>query len=469
MSRPIDQSTTTGPLSAEASGDPLPRPGRTPKPASAAKRALAKPPVRRLARDLGLDLDAVQGTGPEGTITADDVLTAAVLSRGMPEAAAGITSRVPLKGVRREMARTMAESFKVPTATVIMQTDVTASMELVERLRARREFAGLRVSPLLIFAKAACLAIARNPDLNSTLDMAASEIVRNEDVNLGIAAATPRGLMVPNIKGCENLNFGQFWSSYEALVRKARAGKLEWLDDPAAEIAAVMDALRRPSRDLAQEYAQALAEQLPLIKRDGGFVREGYEAALDETRSLRDASRLVVAAMQARYADDTGIKGLKIRHNNVLGYFVEVTAQHGDKLMSPPLNATFIHRQTLAGQVRFTTSELGEIEAKIANAGDRALGLELEIFDRLSTMALAAGDELRAAAHAFAQLDVATALARLAGASAPEALADQLMLLIAGAITARHAGKKHDAALTARAAAEMLVGMYCGQREPARV
>ncbi|MBI5320736.1 DNA mismatch repair protein MutS [Bradyrhizobium sp.] len=190
--------------------------------------------------------------------------------------------------------------------------------------------------------------------------------------------------------------------------------RLEWLDDPPAEIAAVMDALRRPSRDLAAEFARALADHLPLVKRDGGFVREGYEPALDETRSLRDASRLVVAAMQARYADDTSIKGLKIRHNNVLGYFVEVTAQHGDKLMSPPLNATFIHRQTLAGQVRFTTSELGEIEAKIANAGDRALGLELEIFDRLSAMALAASDDLRAAAHAFAMLDVATALARLA-------------------------------------------------------
>jgi len=190
--------------------------------------------------------------------------------------------------------------------------------------------------------------------------------------------------------------------------------RLEWLDDAPAEIRAVMDALRRPSRDLAQEFSRALADQLPLIKRDGGFVREGYESALDETRSLRDASRLVVAAMQARYADDTGIKGLKIRHNNVLGYFVEVTAQHGDKLMSPPLNATFIHRQTLVGQVRFTTSELGEIEAKIANAGDRALGLELEIFDRLSAMALAASEDLRAAAHAFAMLDVATALAKLA-------------------------------------------------------
>ena len=190
--------------------------------------------------------------------------------------------------------------------------------------------------------------------------------------------------------------------------------QLAGLDDPPQEIAAVMAALRRPSRELAREFERALAEQLPLIKRDGGFVREGYEPALDETRNLRDVSRLVVAAMQARYADATSVKGLKIRHNNVLGYFVEVTAQHGDKLMTPPLNATFIHRQTLAGQTRFTTAELGEIEAKIANAGDRALGLELEIFERLCALAIAASDDLRAAAHAFAILDVATALAKLA-------------------------------------------------------
>jgi DNA mismatch repair protein MutS len=190
--------------------------------------------------------------------------------------------------------------------------------------------------------------------------------------------------------------------------------RLEELEQPPEEIASVIAALQRPSRELAREYERALAEQLPLIKRDGGFVREGYEQALDEARSLRDASRLVVAAMQARYADATAIKGLKIRHNNVLGYFVEVTAQHGDRLMSPPLNATFIHRQTLADQVRFTTSELGETEAKIANAGERALNIELEIYERLCAKALEASDDLRTAAHAFAVLDVATALAKLA-------------------------------------------------------
>ena len=190
--------------------------------------------------------------------------------------------------------------------------------------------------------------------------------------------------------------------------------RLAEFPDPPEDIAAAMQGLRRPSRELARELGNALSESLPLMKRDGGFVREGYHAALDEARKLRDDSRLVVAAMQARYAEETGVKTLKIRHNNVLGYFVEVTAQHADRLMSAPLNATFIHRQTLAGQVRFTTSELGEIEARIANAGERALGLELEIFERLAGMAIQNGDEIRNAAHAFAQLDVAAALATLA-------------------------------------------------------
>ena len=125
-------------------------------------------------------------------------------------------------------------------------------------------------------------------------------------------------------------------------------------------------------------------------------------------------SRRVVAALQARYADATGVRALKIKHNNVLGYFVEVTAQHGDKLMTAPLNQTFIHRQTLAGQVRFTTTELGELEAKIASAADRALGLELEIFEALTARVTAITEDIKAAAHALAVLDVAAALAALA-------------------------------------------------------
>lgn len=184
--------------------------------------------------------------------------------------------------------------------------------------------------------------------------------------------------------------------------------------DVPRELQATASALKQPKRALMAEFAAALADELPLMKRDGGFVRAGYEAALDEARALRDESRRVVAAMQARYAEETGIKALKIKHNNVLGYFVEVTAQHGEKLMAAPLNAQFIHRQTLAGQVRFTTTELGQTEAKIANAGERALGLELEIFEKLAAQATDAASELRVAAQAFAALDVASSLAMLA-------------------------------------------------------
>ena len=177
---------------------------------------------------------------------------------------------------------------------------------------------------------------------------------------------------------------------------------------------AVNVALLAPEPALKDTIDAALAAELPLFKRDGGFVREGYLPALDEARSLRDDTRQVIAGLQARYADDTGVKSLKIKHNNVLGYFVDVTAQHGEKLMAAPLNATFIHRQTAAGQVRFTTTELGGLEAKIANAADRALNMELEVFEELNAAVVAASEPIKAAAEALAVLDVSSALATLA-------------------------------------------------------
>jgi DNA mismatch repair protein MutS len=192
------------------------------------------------------------------------------------------------------------------------------------------------------------------------------------------------------------------------------AQSLGKLKDIPAEIAEALTLCRKPDATLAAELARALGDDLPLIKRDGGFVREGYDSTLDETRALRDESRRVVAALQARYCEETGVKGLKIRHNNVLGYFVEVTAQHSDKLTAPPLNATFIHRQTLAGQVRFTSTELGELEAKIASAADRSLGLELEIFEKLANAVIAQGAAIKQCAEALARLDAASALGALA-------------------------------------------------------
>jgi DNA mismatch repair protein MutS len=192
------------------------------------------------------------------------------------------------------------------------------------------------------------------------------------------------------------------------------AGRISAVTNIPHEVSQAVAALRSPDATLAAELERALADELPAFRRDGGFVRPGYEAALDEARALRDESRRVIAALQVRYAETTGIRSLKVRHNNVLGYFVDVTAQHGDKLMSAPLNATFIHRQTLAGQVRFTTIELGDLEAKIANAAERALALELEIFDRLAVAVTAAGVPIKAAADALGVIDVAAALASLA-------------------------------------------------------
>ncbi|MBV9953633.1 MAG: DNA mismatch repair protein MutS [Pseudolabrys sp.] len=194
----------------------------------------------------------------------------------------------------------------------------------------------------------------------------------------------------------------------------AIATMLQKLPGATAELKETGEALRALHLGLADELRAALAEELPALKRDGGFVREGYDLTLDEARALRDESRRIIAALQARYADETGIRTLKVRHNNVLGYFVEVTAQHGDRLMAAPLNATFIHRQTLAGQVRFTTTELGDLEAKIVGAADRALGIELAAFDHLMEAVASQGPSIKRAAEALAVLDVTAALAALA-------------------------------------------------------
>jgi DNA mismatch repair protein MutS len=192
------------------------------------------------------------------------------------------------------------------------------------------------------------------------------------------------------------------------------AHRIGAMPETPAEIVAAATALRRPDGAIVRHLAAALADELPALKRDGGFIRAGLDETLDEARALRDESRRVIAALQARYAEETGVRALKIRHNNVLGYFIEVTAQHGEKLLTPPLNARFIHRQTLAGQVRFTTTELGELETKIVSAGERALALELEIFERLSAMVTAAAEAIKDAAEALAVLDVEAALATLA-------------------------------------------------------
>ena len=158
----------------------------------------------------------------------------------------------------------------------------------------------------------------------------------------------------------------------------------------------------------------ALGDTLPVLARDGDFVRDGYHAPLDQARELSSASRRVIAGLQARYSSETEIKALKIKHNGVLGYHIEVPAQHGDQLMAPPFNEIFIHRQTLANSVRFSSEELSSLAGKISRAGETALALETEIFEQLREEAVALADDIEASAKALAALDVTTALASLA-------------------------------------------------------
>jgi len=183
------------------------------------------------------------------------------------------------------------------------------------------------------------------------------------------------------------------------------------------EIALAAQAMAAPDRGLRDAIARALADELPLSKRDGGFVREGFDRDLDEARNLRDEARGIIAGLQQSYADETQVKSLKVKYNNVLGYFIEVPSQHGEKILNSKARERFIHRQSMAGAMRFSTTELGELELKIASAGERAVQIELGIFGELCARVLEQASLLEMVANALAEIDVAAALAERASDS----------------------------------------------------
>ena len=204
---------------------------------AASVQVLAKPPVRKLAKDLGVDLTTLTPTGPHGTVSREDVETAAT---GAP--AGGVETgverlaqppgerehRQPIKGVRKMMGQAMVQSaFTLPHVTEWVTVDVTRTMEFVERLRARREFREVKVSPLLVLSRAVMLAMRRTPEINSWWDDAAQEVVYKRYVNLGIAAATPRGLVVPNVKDAESMSLLELAQALNALTNTAREGKTQ--------------------------------------------------------------------------------------------------------------------------------------------------------------------------------------------------------------------------------------------------
>jgi DNA mismatch repair protein MutS len=180
------------------------------------------------------------------------------------------------------------------------------------------------------------------------------------------------------------------------------------------ELAAACRTLAQLDTKAADDLAAALADELPLLRRDGGFIRSGYHPELDEARELQQDSRRFIAALQARYAAETGCRTLRVKHNHMIGYFVEVPQGTGEDLLKPPFKETFVHRQTMAGAMRFSTVELGELEAKIASAADRALRIELGLFEALSQRLVDLGPGIARAADAVAVVDVTASLAELA-------------------------------------------------------
>jgi pyruvate dehydrogenase E2 component (dihydrolipoamide acetyltransferase) len=202
-------------------------------------RVLAKPPVRKLAKDLGVDLATLEATGPNGTISREDVLGSAGASAAgvsTPSAVDGLRAQPPsgretreeIKGVRKMMAGAMVQSaFSAPHVTEWVTVDATRTVELVERLKARREFRDVKVSPLLVLARAAMLAMRRTPVINSFWDEVAQEVVFKSYVNLGIAAATPRGLVVPNIKDAQDLSLVELAGALNDLTAVAREGRTQ--------------------------------------------------------------------------------------------------------------------------------------------------------------------------------------------------------------------------------------------------
>ncbi|WP_426310487.1 dihydrolipoamide acetyltransferase family protein [Cellulosimicrobium sp. E-16] len=242
------------PAAAPAAAAPAPSPApaavpaaSTPTPAPAAVGhvhlpVLAKPPVRKLAKDLGVDLASVAGTGPGGIVTREDVQAYHEQAKAKPLATYadddqpwlatgavtpdGRQTRVPVKSVRKRTAEAMVTSaFTAPHVTVFHTVDVTKTMRLVHTLREDREFADVRVTPLLVTAKALLLAVRRHPEINASWDDAAQEIVYKHYVNLGIAAATPRGLVVPNIKDAHRLDLHGLAGEIADLTATARAGR----------------------------------------------------------------------------------------------------------------------------------------------------------------------------------------------------------------------------------------------------
>ncbi len=315
----------------------------------------------------------------------------------------------------------LAPPRRAPAGAVMTIDSATRrNLELTETLSGARAGSLLSVIDRTVSGAGARLLAAR---LAAPLTDADAVNRRLDAVQYFVDAPALRGAVRDRLGRCPDieralsrLTVGRGGPRDLAAVRDA-------LDQAAAVRGALADAAVAPAPEavaalaeglghhatLVDRLGRALRPDLPLLARDGGFIAPGYAPGLDEQITLRDEGRRLVAGLEGRYREETSIASLKVTHNNVLGYFIEVTPRHADKVPEH-----FIHRQTLAGAVRYTTVELGELETKISRAAERALAVELELFADLVGEVVARADEIAAAGRALAGLDLAAALAELA-------------------------------------------------------
>lgn len=311
-----------------------------------------------------------------------------------------------------------------PGASMAIDAATRRSLELVQGAGGGREGSLLAAIDRTVTAAGARLLERRlsAPSRDLALVTARHDAVAALVADSGLRSALRGALrMVPDLdRALSRLSLDRGGPRDMGAVRSAVAAG--WAVAAAVQglppVLAGAAAALRGMQDLHAMLDRALVAEPPLLARDGGFIAPGFDTALDAARELRDQGRGVIARLQADYVAETGIASLKVRHNNVLGYFVEVTATHEERMTAPPLNARFIRRQTTAGQVRFTTGELASLEARILSASGEALGIEAGHFAALQKAVLDRAAELGAASRALAEVDLCAGLAELAAEEA---------------------------------------------------
>jgi DNA mismatch repair protein MutS len=314
-----------------------------------------------------------------------------------------------------------------PDAVLTIDAASRASLELIKTTSGERVGSLLGAIDRTVTASGARELAARIASplrdvvtINARLDAVGYLVERDplkEDLRSGLRAAPDiaRALSRLSLQRGTPRDLGALRDGLAAATvcaaRLNKAGDAMGLPEPLAQIAVRLTGV---SRTLGPELTAALVEEPPHLRRDGGFIRDGFSAELDQVRTLAADSRQVILKLEARYIEETGVKSLKIKHNNMLGYFIEVTQLNAKPLTVAPHDATFKHRQTMSNAMRFSTTELIEIEGRIASSGERALALEQEIFARLQTAILDETQALQSLAGALAELDHHAALAALA-------------------------------------------------------